>query len=111
MSSSYHAYKAGRYVFPNDEKELERLDISHHSQGLQLNALHLAPIGTPQRILDVGTGTGVWAIDIADQYPSADVLGIDLSPVQTTWVPPNVRFEVRHRFFSESTRRISLSTI
>lgn len=100
----YHAYKAGRYVFPNDEKELDRLDIEHHNQGLQLNALHLAPIGTPQRILDVGTGTGIWAIDMADQYPSADVLGIDLSPVQTTWVPPNVRFEVRRRLFSESTR-------
>jgi ribosomal protein L11 methylase PrmA len=90
----YHAYKAGRYVFPNDEKELERMDIEHHNQGLQLGALHLAPIGRPQRILDVGTGTGVWAIDVADQYPSAIVVGIDLSPVQATWVPPNVKFEV-----------------
>ena len=90
----YHAYKAGRYVFPNDEKELERLDIEHHNQGIQLGALHLAPIGTPQSILDIGTGTGVWAIEMADQYPSAAVLGTDLSPVQATWVPPNVKFEI-----------------
>jgi trans-aconitate methyltransferase len=90
----YHAYKAGRYVFPNDEKELERMDIEHHNQSLQLGALHLAPIDTPQHVLDVGTGTGVWAIDMADRYPSATVIGIDLSPVQATWVPPNAKFEI-----------------
>jgi ribosomal protein L11 methylase PrmA len=29
--------------------------------------LHLAPIGeNPQRILDVGTGTGIWAIDMGE---------------------------------------------
>ncbi|KAI5782973.1 S-adenosyl-L-methionine-dependent methyltransferase [Pyronema domesticum] len=58
--------------------------------------LHLAPIDTsnPQRILDLGTGTGIWAIDIADSYPSAEVIGVDLSPIQPQWVPPNCRFEV-----------------
>ena len=48
----------------------------------------------PQRIIDLGTGTGAWAIDIGDQYPSAEVIGIDLSPIQPVWVPPNVRFLV-----------------
>ncbi|RPB03580.1 S-adenosyl-L-methionine-dependent methyltransferase [Choiromyces venosus 120613-1] len=55
----------------------------------------LAPIGdNPQRILDVGTGTGIWAMDVADRYPSAVVIGNDLSPIQPTWVPPNIQFEV-----------------
>ena len=27
----YHAYQAGAYLFPNDEQELNRMDIEHHS--------------------------------------------------------------------------------
>lgn len=90
----YHAYKAGQYVFPNDETELERMDIEHHNQGLMLGALHLCPLKAPQEILDIGTGSGVWAIDMADQYPSASIIGTDLSPVQPTSIPPNLRFYV-----------------
>ena len=57
--------------------------------------LHWAPISkNPSRILDIGTGTGIWAIEIGDEFPMADVLGNDLSPIQPRWVPPNVRFEV-----------------
>ncbi|CZS77040.1 unnamed protein product [Fusarium graminearum] len=32
--------------------------------------------------------------DFADTYPSAQVVGSDLSPCQPEWVPPNVRFEI-----------------
>ncbi|KAK7413919.1 hypothetical protein QQX98_007186 [Neonectria punicea] len=54
-----------------------------------------APIGeNPQSVLDVGCGTGTWAIEFADQYPSAEVLGVDLSPIQPNLVPPNCKFEV-----------------
>jgi SAM-dependent methyltransferase len=45
-------------------------------------------------VLDIGTGTGIWAIDFADAFPEAAVTGLDLSPIQPTWVPPNVRFVV-----------------
>ncbi|KAF3904664.1 hypothetical protein ABW21_db0207669 [Orbilia brochopaga] len=92
----YHAYKEGKWIMPNDEAEQDRMDFYHHIFLLRLDGeLCLAPLGdSPQKILDIGTGTGIWAIDMADKYPSAEVIGTDLSPIQPTWVPPNLRFEV-----------------
>jgi len=57
--------------------------------------LFRAPIGSnPQRVLDFGTGTGAWAIDMADDFASAIVFGTDLSPIQPDMVPPNCMFYV-----------------
>ncbi|PGH27758.1 hypothetical protein AJ80_00546 [Polytolypa hystricis UAMH7299] len=91
----YHAYKAGHYAFPNDELELDRMDFEHHLFLTLLDhSYHSAPLESPQRILDLGTGTGIWAIDMADLYPMASVIGTDLSPVQPSFVPPNLQFQV-----------------
>lgn len=95
------------YLAPNDEAENDRLDMHHHLATLILRGrLITAPIGKyPQRVLDVGCGTGIWSIDmgklliselfceeimlltkiLGDEYPSAQILGVDLSPTQ-----PNV---------------------
>lgn len=70
----YHSYGSAQYAFPNDERELERLDMQHAMHTLLLdNKLFWAPIGPPQAVLDLGTGTGIWAIDFADLYPEAQV--------------------------------------
>jgi len=92
----YHAFKDGKYPIPNDEPEQERVDIIHHIYLLMLDGkLVRAPIDDGiQRILDIGTGTGIWAIDVAETYPSAQVIGTDLSPIQPSWVPPNVSFQI-----------------
>ncbi|KAI9680101.1 MAG: hypothetical protein M1817_005117 [Caeruleum heppii] len=93
---TYHKYEDGRYILPNDEMEKDRLDLQHHMSLLTLdNKLHLAPIPEKVgRVLDVGTGTGIWAIDFADAHESAMVVGVDLSPIQPPFVPPNLTFEV-----------------
>ncbi|KAM0267816.1 hypothetical protein ACHAQH_010080, partial [Verticillium albo-atrum] len=91
----YHGYRAGQYLLPNDDKEQDRLDLTHHVFSLSLHGeLCVTRLENPQRILDLGTGTGIWAIDAGDQFPSAEVIGTDLSPIQPAWVPHNVRFEV-----------------
>jgi hypothetical protein len=92
----YHAYRDGRYLLPNDELEQDRLDFFHHLFRLISGGkLFRAPIGNkPQRVLDFGTGTGIWAIDFADEFPSALIIGTDLSPIQPNIVPPNCMFYV-----------------
>src|SRR5271169_4868279 len=101
---TYHAYKVilltgshlarhlidntkdGKYTFPNDEQENDRLDLQHHLFSLTLDGkLLTAPIAKGKqlhRVLDVGTGTGIWAMDFADEHPETQVIGIDLSPIQ-----------------------------
>jgi SAM-dependent methyltransferase len=88
-------YGSGNYQFPNDEPEQARLNVCHDAFFLLLhNRLFLAPINPDGiRILDIGTGTGVWPIDMSTLYPSiAHITGIDLSPIQPHWAPPNVEF-------------------
>ncbi|QIW99452.1 hypothetical protein AMS68_004970 [Peltaster fructicola] len=92
---TYHAYKEGRYILPNDEREADRLDLQHHLFYLTFaGKLHFAPINRPNNALDVGTGTGIWAMDFADQFPECQVIGIDLSPGQPTLIPPNLKFVI-----------------
>ncbi|KAI9051879.1 hypothetical protein LZ554_004135 [Drepanopeziza brunnea f. sp. 'monogermtubi'] len=110
---SYHQYKDGEYAYPNDELEKDRLgisfvnswgsfialtklDLQHHLFKLMMDQrLFLAPIKKdPQHVLDIGTGTGLWAIEFADDHPSAKVLGTDLSPIQPDFVPPNLSFMI-----------------
>jgi hypothetical protein len=33
-------------------------------------------------------------LTVGDLYPGANVLGVDLSPIQPEWIPPNVKFMV-----------------
>jgi len=70
--------------------------------------LYQAPVVRPSRVLDVGTGTGIWAMDFGEwvflglifhfvkgvvkcadagysAHDEAYVIGTDLSPIQPTW--------------------------
>ncbi|RGP81441.1 hypothetical protein FLONG3_586 [Fusarium longipes] len=60
---------SAQYWAANDERQSELLDLNHHCLTLGIGGkLHLAPID-PSKItkaLDIGTGTGIWAIEIED---------------------------------------------
>lgn len=74
-------------------------DTQHNIWLLTLEgALYRAPIPKSLvSVLDVGTGSGIWALDFADQHPGCRVLGIDLSPIKPNRaVPQNCTFRVHN---------------
>ncbi|CAG8947402.1 unnamed protein product [Penicillium salamii] len=98
---------------PCDEQQFESLLASHLLcvvlDSNEENPLFHAPVREPKEILDIGTGRGSWAVDVADMFPeskltpllsatitdkSATVRGVDLFPPPIDWLPPNCIMEV-----------------
>ncbi|KAI9810621.1 MAG: Secondary metabolism regulator lae1 [Pycnora praestabilis] len=94
----FHGFRKGIYMYPCDEQEKDRMDIYHKifsvARREQLHQPKLTPYLTHARIMDLGTGTGIWAIDVADKYLGAEVMGMDLVNIQPERIPPNLRFRV-----------------
>lgn len=82
------------YLLPNDIQEINRLDLQHYLLRYALRGQHLAPVKYPHSVLDVGAGTGRWTLEMAAQYPQANIMGVDLvlPPVDTDKRPDNVVF-------------------
>ena len=86
-----HIHWRGRLIYqawPIDEIELERQEADHWLLRLLLGYPFIGPVReiltTPgeKRILDVATGTGMWAIDVAEMFPWVEILGVDSMAVQ-----------------------------
>lgn len=71
------------YVLPKDMGEVNRLDFQHYMMRSALRGNFAAPIGTPESILDVGSGTGRWATEMATLFPTANVIGVDVAAPPT----------------------------
>ncbi len=83
------------YMLPADMQEINRLDFQHY---LLRNAFHgnyAAPLTQPRAILDVGTGTGRWAREMATQFPYAHVIGLDIVTPPTETEPRAERADAR----------------
>lgn len=92
---TYHAYRDGAYLFPNDQEEIDRLRVMHEIfRRIMGDKGHLAPwtqTNYPRRVLDIGTGTGEWCLDFAEEFPQTElIIGTDLSKIQPDETPPNV---------------------
>ncbi len=68
------------YLLPKDMGETNRLDFQHYMLRFALKGNYAAPIQNPRDILDVGCGTGRWAMELAQEFPRANVIGVDVAP-------------------------------
>ncbi|KZO93175.1 S-adenosyl-L-methionine-dependent methyltransferase [Calocera viscosa TUFC12733] len=85
------------YPLPdNEEEDRRRLDAGHYALQAYLGGNYIAPLHKlrPGAILDLGTGSGIWALEMAAEFPDAKVLGVDMLPVVARHAPPNCAFEV-----------------
>lgn len=72
-------YAAGvPYALPSDLDEMNRLDFQHFVLRQAFQGNYAAPLVSPSSMLDVGTGTGRWAKEMAALFPAANVIGIDI---------------------------------
>ncbi|KAG0282503.1 hypothetical protein BGZ96_000417 [Linnemannia gamsii] len=92
-----HTVESAPYMLPNDLTESDRLDAQHYlvrfvfkgNYNVQLND------SSDLRILDVATGTGVWALEMAHEFPKAQIHGVDISAIFPTEIkPPNCHFQL-----------------
>ncbi|KKK13755.1 hypothetical protein ARAM_001665, partial [Aspergillus rambellii] len=66
---------------PVDDDEAERLELQHRIfNKLFDNRLIFPPVSRLRRLLDCGYGAGSWTIDVAEQNPDCEVIGVDIFP-------------------------------
>ncbi|KAJ5682496.1 hypothetical protein N7462_005661 [Penicillium macrosclerotiorum] len=93
----YQTLREGEYWGPSDEQQFESYEAGHLACVI-LDSNEANPLFQSPHVLDLGTGRGSWAIDVADIFPEvwpiATVRGVDLFPPPVSWLPPNCIMEV-----------------
>ena len=80
---------------PNDAPEVHRLNEQHYILTTARGGnLHNAPLRRRDglRVLDVGCGSGLWCLQMAEAYPEAVIVGMDISPIQPGTKPAKVEW-------------------
>ncbi|EJD05343.1 S-adenosyl-L-methionine-dependent methyltransferase [Fomitiporia mediterranea MF3/22] len=94
------------YKLPADKQEMDRLSLQHRIWTLMADGLYpkdaeLAVQSVLHRpredqstpmILDIGSGSGTWAVEMALKFPHARVIGMDLIQSSPNFVPENCVF-------------------
>ncbi|KAJ7574879.1 S-adenosyl-L-methionine-dependent methyltransferase [Mycena floridula] len=96
---AYQAYPGSQYALPTDEPERDRLIFQHNIlKRLFDNKILFAPVelGPNDKVLDVGTGPGLWVLDFAKLVDtSVSMFAIDIeSRLFPKGHPSNIQFSL-----------------
>ncbi|PAV20660.1 S-adenosyl-L-methionine-dependent methyltransferase [Pyrrhoderma noxium] len=94
------------YKLPADKQELDRLTLQHKIWRLMVDGLYPKEAEEAvqelvrrcekeerrMKILDIGSGSGSWALEMAQKFPNSEVLGIDLIEHKSLTGAPNCSF-------------------
>ncbi|TFK48526.1 S-adenosyl-L-methionine-dependent methyltransferase [Heliocybe sulcata] len=101
---NYQQYPGSSYILPSDEEEQARyvyqrsLELQHRVLVRALgDRLVVAPVNlkSSDHVLDCGTGSGIWALNLAKEMPDVRIQGIDIEPrLFPSDKPDNTQFAV-----------------
>ncbi|PCH43259.1 S-adenosyl-L-methionine-dependent methyltransferase [Wolfiporia cocos MD-104 SS10] len=111
----FHSHGRSPYPLPVDAAEQHRLNRQHALLHRILGRHIIDPVtqvlerrSSGQRcVVDIGTGTGRWVMDMAAQFPQVRFYGLDIVPIQTRHPLPNVMFEMHD--LADRTRYLTAS--
>ncbi|KAF7311460.1 S-adenosyl-L-methionine-dependent methyltransferase [Mycena kentingensis (nom. inval.)] len=94
---AYQKSPSSQYILPTDTPEYERLALQHKTlKNMYNDRLILAPIALKagDKVLDSGTGPGLWICDLATCVPTeVEMVGIDIESRLFPRAPPrNISF-------------------
>lgn len=95
------------YRLPGDQAEIERLSLQHQLlRGIlgslfpctmdEVHAVLPQPSPPENRrpvVLDIGSGSGLWCMQLAMEFPHVDVIGVDIQQSRPPHIPDNCTFE------------------
>ncbi|THH33357.1 hypothetical protein EUX98_g799 [Antrodiella citrinella] len=98
----FHSHGGSPYPLPVDAVEQYRVNGQHALLKARIGHNYVGPVsetlrrteGRQRRALDLGTGTGVWVLEMAQDFPHVRFDGLDIVPIATRYPPVNVLFEM-----------------
>ncbi|CAG8501612.1 24_t:CDS:2 [Racocetra persica] len=94
----YHNVENIYYFFPNDDQEIDRLQLQHY----MMRFIWRSNFSSPMRdlleegyahVLDVGCGPATWLLEMASDFPKCEFTGVDVVPVMPLTIKPqNINF-------------------
>lgn len=102
-SPDFHLADGREYMLGRSYAAASRLNFQHYlwKETLHFNLHPSISIPKEASIADVATGTAIWLIDVAREYPTARLRGFDIDTSQAPpkqWLPSNIKLETWNIF-------------